>query len=79
MSHKRVIDVDQLRDLVEVQKLQHWKVSEITGIPFTFETHAKDLKQLVEKLGSKVKSVKPVRSGYFAPKINRYCYDIQLA
>ena len=33
MSKKRIIDVDQLRDLIEVQKLQHRIVSEITGIP----------------------------------------------
>ena len=32
MSHKREIDVEQLRNLVEVQKLQQWKIAEITGI-----------------------------------------------
>lgn len=41
--------------------------------------HAQILKQLIEKLGGKVKSIDIVRSGYFAPKINRYCFDIQLA
>jgi hypothetical protein len=33
MSRKREIDVDQLRDLIEVQHLQHRIVSEMTGIP----------------------------------------------
>jgi tRNA (guanine37-N1)-methyltransferase len=36
------------------------------------------LKQMVEKLDCKVKSIKPIRSGYFGPKINRYCFDINL-
>jgi tRNA (guanine37-N1)-methyltransferase len=37
-----------------------------------------ELKQLIEKLGRKVKSIQPIRSGYFAPKINRYCFDISI-
>ncbi|MBT3583055.1 class I SAM-dependent methyltransferase family protein [Candidatus Woesearchaeota archaeon] len=37
-----------------------------------------EIKQMIEKLGRKVKSIKGVRSGYFAPKINRYSYDILL-
>ena len=44
MSKKRVVDVDQLRDLIEFYKLQHWKVSEITGIP------AKKIKKVSDKM-----------------------------
>jgi tRNA (guanine37-N1)-methyltransferase len=40
--------------------------------------HGDEIKQMIEKLGRKVKSIKAIRSGYFAPKINRYSYDIEL-
>jgi hypothetical protein len=33
VDRKRQIDVDQLRNLIEVQKLQHWKVAEIMELP----------------------------------------------
>ncbi len=39
----------------------------------------KEVKQIVEKCGSSVKSIKAIKSGYYSPKINRYSFDIQLA
>ena len=56
MSHKREIDVDQLRDLIEVQRLQHQKVSAITGIP------AKKMTKFCRRYGIKTQRTGP-RSG----------------
>jgi tRNA (guanine37-N1)-methyltransferase len=43
------------------------------------DQRANEIKQLVEKLGYKIKSIKGIRSGYYSPKINRYSYDIVLS
>ena len=37
-----------------------------------------ELKNIVEKLGCKVKTIKPVKAGAYSPKINRYCFDIKI-
>jgi len=42
------------------------------------EKRTAELRQIVKKFGGKACSVTPHRTGYFGPRINRYCFDIKL-
>ncbi len=61
MSNKREIDVEQLRNLVEVQKLQQWKIEEITGIS------AKKVSKFCKRYGIKSQRTGP-RNGEGHPE-----------
>ena len=63
MSHKRLIDVEQLRDLIEVQRLQHRIASEITGIP------VKKMTKFCRRYGIKTQRTGP-RDGEGHPEWN---------